>query len=114
MTLPPHTSRILSMRRVTGYPQMIGTDMQVLQGFHELTSMKWDDAGGTLAGRCRRAAGLHGRLFVYVPPAYQPRFDFPLRDDSAHLTHLDGALWARELEFISADLDWKIPFTRSK
>jgi hypothetical protein len=114
MTLAPHTSRILSIRRVTGSPQVIGTDMHLLQGFHELKNMKWDVATETLAGRCHRAAGLRGRVFVYVPQSYTPRFDFPLRADSAHLTHLDGPLWARELEFDSAEVDWAVPFTRAK
>jgi alpha-galactosidase len=114
MTLAPHTSRILSIRRLTGSPQVIGTDMHVLQGVHELLNTKWDAASAALSGRCRRAAGLRGRVFIYVPDAYSPRFDFPLRPESAHLTHLDGPLWARELEFDSTEVDWTVPFARSK
>jgi alpha-galactosidase len=113
MTLAPHTSRILAIRRITGGPQVVGTDMHLLQGWHELIGSNCDGATLTLSGRCKRAAGLHGRVFVYVPAAFTPRFDFPLRKESAHLTHVDGPLWARELEFDSAEVDWQIPFTRS-
>jgi hypothetical protein len=116
MTLAPHTSRIVSIRRVTGVPQVVGTDMHVLQGVHELSGVKWDSATSTLSARSRRAPGMRGRVFVYVPDGFAPKFDFPLRDDSAHLTHIDGPLWVRELEFPadSAEVDWTVPCTQKK
>ena len=96
----------------TGTSFTINSDTQII------ATVPPQSSPGTTPVFVRNPAGTSANTpactFVYVPPAYQPRFDFPLRDDSAHLTHLDGALWARELEFISADLDWKIPFTRSK
>ena len=97
-----------------GVPQVIGSDMHLLQGYHELTGLKWDEASSTLSGSCRRAAGLTGKVFVYVPPAYEPKFDFPLRNESAHLTHLDGPIWARELSFDRDVADWSVPFTKHK
>ena len=114
MTLAPHTSRVVSIRKLSGVPQVIGSDMHLLQGYHELTSVKWDEASSTLSGSCRRAAGLEGKLVVYVPPAYEPKFDFPLRNESAHLTHIDGPIWARELSFDRDVADWSIPFTKRK
>jgi hypothetical protein len=111
MTLAPHTSRIVSIRKLSGVPQVVGTDMHVLQGFHELPEVKWDAAAKTLSGRCRRAAGMEGQLFVYVPSGLEPKFDFPLRDSSAHLTHIDGRLWSRELVFKGDVVDWSIPFS---
>ena len=39
LTLPPESSRILAIRRVTGVPQLIGTDMHLLQGFHEVKQL---------------------------------------------------------------------------
>src|SRR5439155_20327485 len=114
MTLAPHTSRILSIRKLTGVPQVIGSDMHLLQGYHELTKLKWDEASGTLCGQCRRAAGLSGQLIMYVPTPYEPKFDFPLRDESAHLTHLSGAVWAREISFDRDVVDWSVPFTKRK
>src|SRR5207248_9941324 len=35
LPLPPQSSRILSIRRLNHHPQLIGTDMHLLQGFHE-------------------------------------------------------------------------------
>ena len=75
--------------------------------------MKWDAATMTLSGRCKRAAGLSGQVLVYVPKSFQPKFDFPLRNSSAKLTHIDGPLWARELSFNGDQLDWSVPFTEA-
>ena len=110
-TLAPHTSRIVSIRKLNGAPQVVGTDMHVLQGYHELPDLKWDAAARTLSGRCRRAAGLEGQLFIYVPKGLEPKFDFPLRESSAHLTHIDGPLWSRELTFDGDAVDWSVPFS---
>jgi hypothetical protein len=115
MTLPPHSSRILSIRAATGAPQVIGTDMHVLQGVHELSAETWNPAGATLSAHCRRAPSMRGRVFVYVPDGFAPKFDFPLRNESAHLTHIEGPLWTRELEFgDSSELSWTVPFTPPK
>jgi hypothetical protein len=113
MTFAPHTSRILSIRKLSGVPQVIGTDMHVFQGYHELPELKWDAATKTLSGKCRRAAGMTGQLFVYVPKTFQPKFDFPLRDSSAHLTHIDGPLWSHEITFDHDTVDWSIPFSEA-
>jgi alpha-galactosidase len=111
MALAPHTSRILCIRRATGEPQVISTDMHLLQGMHELSDVKWDAAGKVLSGHARRAANMHGKVFVLVPEKWFPRFEFPIDERSAHLTHIAGPLWAKELDFgSSADVDWSIPF----
>jgi len=113
LTMPPQTSRVLSIRRLTGRPQVIGTNMHVLQGHHEITRLAWDDKTGRLSGRCRRATGMSGSLYLYVPPGYRPHFDFPLGPGSARLTHVGGNLWKQELEFQENKLEWSIPFDGS-
>lgn len=112
MSLPPQSSRILSIRRLTGRPQVIGTDMHVLQGHHEIKRLTWDPKANTLSGACERMAGVSGRLFIDVPPGFTPHFDFPLTDKSARLTHVAGRLWMHELSFKEARRDWSIPFDR--
>src|SRR5256885_17139916 len=34
MKLPARSCRVVSLRRLTGVPQVIGTDMHILQGWH--------------------------------------------------------------------------------
>ena len=114
VTLPGRTCRVLALYRITGAPQVIGTDMHILQGWHELSDVDWDAKSLVLRGNCRRAPGLSGRIFILVPPEYQPRFDFPLDADSAQLTHVRDQVWAKELRFANSQCAWAIPFTRTK
>jgi hypothetical protein len=114
MTLPPRTSRIISLRRLTGRPQVIGTDMHLLQGFHELTGAKWDDDASTLSVRSHRMPGIAGQVLVYVPPQYRPRFRFPLNETTPTLTHLQGPMWSHEINFAAADADWSATFEPSQ
>lgn len=110
LTLPPQTSRIIALRKAASRPQIVGTDLHLLQGYHELKRMDWDTRTSTLSGMCERMAGISGQLFVYVPPGYAPHFDFPLNPKSAALTRIDGRLWAYEIHFNSARQEWSIPF----
>ena len=113
LMLPPQSSRILSVRRLINRPQLIGTDMHLLQGFHELKRLGWNEKTLTLAGEFERMAGLTGKAFIYVPTNYTAHFDFPLGTNSAHLTHLSGRVWAHEIKFASPRLAWSLPFDKS-
>ena len=110
VTLPPQTSRILAIHKLANHPQVIATDMHLLQGYHELTKLKWDDKEQVLAGECTRMPGISGQLFVYIPKDYNPHFDFPLSEKSAMLTHINSQLWAQEITFTNASQSWSIPF----
>ena len=114
LTLPPASSRILSIRKLTGKPQLIGTDMHVLQGFHELKQIAWDEKALALSGSFSRMQGLSSKAFYYVPPTYAPKFEFPLSPRSARLTHVSGAIWMQEIEFKQKDFAWTIPFEQVK
>jgi hypothetical protein len=110
LTLPPQTSRILAIHKLANHPQIIGTDMHLLQGYHDLTKLSWDDKSHVLSGECKRMPDVSGQLFVYVPKGFNPHFDFPLTQKSAALTHIDGQLWAHELTFTNVSQSWSIPF----
>ena len=110
LSLPGESSRILSIRRVTGVPQLVGTDMHLLQGWHEVKQLAWDGSARVLSGRYERMPGIRGKAFFRIPPGYAPKFQFPLGPDSARLTHVAGDLWMQEFEFTERDLSWRIPF----
>ncbi len=114
ITLPPQSSRILSIRRLTAYPQLIGTDMHLLQGFHEIGQLQWDPDKKSLSGVYHRMPGISGKAFFYLPEGWSPRFDFPLTPSSARLTHVDGPVWMQEFKFEQADFLWTIPFEAPK
>lgn len=110
LCLPPQSSRIVFLRPLAGRPQFVGTNMHLLGGWHELKKLHWDGQKRVLSGRYHRAPGLEGKTFFYVPPDYQPHFDFPLNPSSARLTNLGGGLWMQEVQFQQADVEWSIPF----
>ena len=114
LTLPPESSRILSIRKLTGVPQLIGTDMHLLQGYHEVKRLSWDGNKGVLSGLYRRMPGIQGKVFFHVPEGYDPRFDFPLAPKSARLTHVAGRIWMQEIEFTEKEFAWTIPFETPK
>jgi hypothetical protein len=108
--LPAESSRILAIRRILDRPQLVGTDMHLLQGWHEVRQMTWDPAKGVLAGVYRRMPGVSGKAFILVPEGFAPKFEFPLGPDSARLTHVEGPLWMQEIEFTEREHSWRIPF----
>jgi len=110
LDLPPQSSRVLAIRRVNGRPQLVGTDMHLLQGWHEVRQMTWDPTTHTLAGVYCRMPGTRARAYFLVPPGFSPRFEFPLGPRSARLTHVQGSLWMQEIEFEEAEFAWRIPF----
>jgi len=110
LSMPPQSSRIVFLRPLAGRPQFVGTNMHLLGGWHELQKLHWDGQKRVLSGRYHRAPGLEGKTFFYVPPDYQPHFDFPLNPSSARLTNVGGGLWMQEVQFQQADVEWSIPF----
>jgi len=112
--LPPQSSRILAIRRSTGRPQVIGTDMHVLAGYHELRRQTWDDAKQTLSGQYRRAPGLSGKAYLYVPTEYRPRSEGTAQGGSATLKQFGGGLCIQQVEFQQAAVDWAITFERPR
>jgi hypothetical protein len=113
LTLPSQSSRILAIHKLASHPQIIGTDMHHLQGYHELTKLSWDDKAHVLSGECKRMPGISGQLFIYVPKGFSAHFDFPLTQKSASLTHLEGPVWAHEIAFTNAVQSWSIPFDQT-
>lgn len=110
LTLPPRSSRIVRLCKDTGRPQVIGTDMHLFGGYHELRRIEWDNAQRLLVVQAERAPGLEGRIYVHVPPAYRPVFHFPLDPASAPLTRVAGDLWMAELHFEERSTSVAIPF----
>jgi hypothetical protein len=101
------------LRRLRGRPQIIGTDLHQMQGYHELKRQEWDEKTSTLSGECERMPGIEGRVLIYVPPNFSPHFQFPLNAKSAQLTHIETNVWAREIRFEKTREPWTIPFDKN-
>ncbi len=109
LSLAPRTARILLIHRVPSRPAVIGTNMHVLGGYHEIQRLAWDEQSRTLSGSCRRMPGVSGRLFFYVPDGYRPLSD-PAQPRRSPLTHVGGAIWSTELVFDKAEVEFSVGF----
>ncbi len=110
LTLPPQSCRVVSLRRLAGRPQLVGTDLHLLQGFHEIRQLQWDPAAKALSGTYHRMPGMAGKAFFHLPEGWFPKFEFPLSPASARLTHVEGPIWMQEFTFTGPDFTWTIPF----
>ncbi len=93
LTLAPRTARIVLIHRRPSRPQVIATNMHVLGGYHEIGRMAWDQERRVLSGQYRRAPGLEGRAYVYVPDGYRPLPDGPQAKGFVRLGQIDKNLW---------------------
>ena len=110
LTLAPRTARILLIHRRPSRPQVIATNMHVLGGYHEIERMAWDEQQLVLSGQYRRAAGLEGKAYLYVPDGYRPLPDAPQAKGFVRLKQVDKNLWAQEVRFQEPSVDWTLPF----
>jgi hypothetical protein len=114
LMLAPRTARILLIHRQPLRPQVIATNMHVLGGYHEIQRMAWDDQQLVLSGTYRRAAGLDAKAYLYVPDGYRPLTNAPGLRGLRRLVRIDANLWAEEVQFQNAQVDWAVPFERSR
>jgi hypothetical protein len=114
LTLAPRTARILLVRHKPDRPQLLATDMHLLGGWHEVERMKWNTQTLVLSGSYRRAAGMEGKAFFYLPDGYRPLVDSPAAKGNTRLTLLDKNLLVQEVRFDEAATNWVIPFEQVK
>jgi hypothetical protein len=74
-SVPPHTGRVIALRRPTGAPQFLGWNRQIAMGGTLLREASWDDAGRRLVLRCPVAAPTAAAPFTWeiafhVPPGF--------------------------------------------
>jgi len=112
LSMAPRTARVLLIHRLPTRPQVIATNMHVLGGYHEITRLAWDEAKGTLSGQYRRAPGLPGKAFLYLPAGYKPRGDVAAQGGSCTLKEYSGPVWVQEIQFQDAAVDWSIAMDR--
>lgn len=57
-------ARVLSIRKVMQYPQIISTDRHILQGYLELTGINWDTAKKSLSGEAQLIKGEPMKIMI--------------------------------------------------
>ncbi len=69
--LEPHSCAVVSLRKDTGYPQVIGTDIHITQGGIEIQENRWESAGVLHISLC--GSGRTGILTLHVPGTWRIR-----------------------------------------
>jgi alpha-galactosidase len=110
LTLAPGTARILLVHRKPKQPQVIATNMHLLGGYHEIKRLVWDEKQRTLSGTYQRAPGLEGKAYLYLPDGYRPLTSSPGLRGLRSLIKIDTNLWAQDVQFQNAQVDWAVSF----
>ena len=71
LPLKPCESRVVSVRKKTGRPQIISTSRHITQGAAEILSMKWDEAALQLRWSAKLVEKDPYKVYLYVPEGYE-------------------------------------------
>lgn len=107
---PPHGVRILRVTPYLAQPQLIGTDMHILQGAVEVLHASYED--NILSVSCTRPAGERGTLRILTPRRFVPS-----SFDGIHVSRVAGTEWlliSKELNFDSPTASLVLPFLDSE
>jgi Concanavalin A-like lectin/glucanases superfamily len=102
--VPATSVRLLRIVRKEPRPFVLSTDMHLTQGGVELRSVEWNERRLTLTGVARRAAGMSGRVFVYVPEGYAV---------AKGGTPPTGRVLAVPVSFRAPEAGWSVRFARA-
>ncbi len=92
---PAHGVRIIRITPYLAHPQLIGTDMHILQGAVEVLHTSYRD--GILSVSCTRPAGERGTVRILAPRRF-----VPTSFEGIHVTRVAGTEWlliSKELHF---------------
>jgi hypothetical protein len=88
-------------------------NMHLLGGLHEVPRINWDEKRRVLSGTFRRARGLEGKAYLWVPDGLRPLPESPLLAGAVRLAKVGPNLWSQEVRFREAQLEWAVPFEKS-
>lgn len=71
LTIPPYGSRVISINKLVGSPQVISTSRHVTQGAYDLEYIHWDALKRILSGKSRVIGGEAYRIILYVPKGFE-------------------------------------------
>ena len=71
--MPPHSARLLALRRAVEHPQVLSTTFHFTQGGVELEDARFDPERRALTVALTRPAKGEGEVVIHVPPSYAER-----------------------------------------
>lgn len=107
--VPPHSIRIIRVTPYEARPQLIGTDMHILQGAVEI--LHTDFTEDTLTIGCKRPMGESGVVTILSPAEYIPQ-----RYEGLHVSRVVGTdlcVITKEVKFDIPTVSVVIPFKKT-
>ncbi len=95
LAMPPHSAKLLALRRPVEHPQVLSTTFHFTQGGVELEDVRFEAGRRALTVALRRPAKREGEVVIHVPPSYRER---ALESDTEGITmtrRADGLLAVR-------------------
>ena len=91
--MKPCASRILSVVKNEGHPQVISTSRHISHGAIDLQDVKWDAEGRVLSGVSKVVGGEAYSLIVTGGPGNMPPAQYSNHTSTAEVEGLEGGLY---------------------
>lgn len=105
-----HSTRVIRITPYLGVPQLIGTDMHILQGAVEIVSTDYDE--NTLTVCCKRPVGERGAIKILAPIDFIPQVY-----NGFHISRVENSSWlliSKEINFETPTVTVVLPFKKSE
>lgn len=107
-TIAPWTIKVLRIAQIEDKPQLLGTDMHILQGAVEIEHVDWRDHELTVAAT--RPIGEKGTVSLLAPVRYEPASSY-MDFHSARVLGTDYYILSKHLEFDTGVKIFNVKFT---
>jgi len=115
LAVKPHSNKLLRITEKRFYPQLIGTDMHLIQGGVEIDNVDCkagkDGRLSLLTGTARRPKGARGKLFFHVPDEFKLK-SAKLNGRTAEMQKLSKNIVHLSLEFEKELINWQVSFSQ--
>ncbi len=98
LKLRPTSVKVVSLRKITGHPQIIGTNRHITQGGVELDDVSWNKRDLTLTGTLKGGREHTFNLTVYVPSGYKIK-EASADKTSSKITYINSELILLDIDF---------------
>jgi hypothetical protein len=107
--LPPGSCRVIALRPVQAYPQVLGTSRHITQGILDLREEKWDAATRTLSGTSKVVGGDPYELRIATPTGMKAA---RVEADQGRIEIVDGSQNTRVRITVPANetVRWRVAF----
>jgi len=98
LELRPTSVKVVSLREITGHPQIIGTNRHITMGGVELENISWNPDDHSLTGILKGGREHTFSLSIYVPSGFKLK-EASANNTSSKITHLNSGLIRLDIDF---------------